>query len=297
MVLNLTCRRIAGAATLAAGLTAGLVPAAAARAQPAQSAYGRVSSSQIGSGDNVLCDVAVPQPQPQTVDTTCGDASAYGRIRATAEFNALRARAVTEVGPGSSLDVFSSTATAEFYDAFTFGGGLVPTRLVFDIALTGNPSASIPATTAGVLTGNLVLQTESGDRARAYYEEGRSGFDGDFVRSQPTATLDVPLTGAYFRFVLQLQAGATLYTTARDPIVAGLIDADFYQTGRITAIRAFDSEGRDAFGRFTVTSASGAAYPFVAVAAVPEPSTYALVAAGLAGIGAVVRRRRAARAG
>lgn len=274
--------------------SAALVPATVAHGQTRYT-WGGVSRNDYdpatgGLVTTVLCDIPLGPPfiQRPVQDSTCGVLPVLGRTQAAAEFGgAVRTRALVSAAPPTSLFTFTTVANAEVGDAFTFAG-LAPSRLEFEIALTGDPAVSVGPNSTGNIFNSLNLNASTtGERAVAFYTY-RSALD--VVEYRPTAVLSAPVIGSTVSFSLFMNTAAELVSAGFPPSASGVIDANFLSTGRIVAIRAFDAEGRDAFGRFTVTSASGAAYPFQAV--IPEPSAYVLLAAGLGGVGVIAHRRR-----
>lgn len=77
-------------------------------------------------------------------------------------------------------------------------------------------------------------------------------------------------------------------------IVNGGGTIDFSHTLSPIGIAVFDIDGNDITTGSVVTFESGIAIPLIGVTAAPEPATWALLAAGLVGVAAVSRRRRAA---
>jgi hypothetical protein len=87
----------------------------------------------------------------------------------------------------------------------------------------------------------------------------------------------------------ELTFGVFAYALPR----AGSANSSFASTALLTGIDIFDASGRR-IDNFTIVSGSGTVYgPHgVQIAAVPEPTTTALLATGLAGMLAAWRRRR-----
>jgi hypothetical protein len=79
--------------------------------------------------------------------------------------------------------------------------------------------------------------------------------------------------------------------------VSGQVFVDFLHTAALENVQLFDAAGQDVSQGSSVTLADGQGVavgaPDLAATVVPEPSTYVLMASGLAGLGIVMRRRRA----
>jgi hypothetical protein len=73
---------------------------------------------------------------------------------------------------------------------------------------------------------------------------------------------------------------------------SGSTSADFANTARITGVAVVDANGNDLTGLLNYSFANG--LHLFATAAVPEPSTRALLAGGVAGLLVVAHRRRSA---
>ena len=107
--------------------------------------------------------------------------------------------------------------------------------------------------------------------------------------------INIPFSSSTFTFNLSLVAEVLLQNLGGAPVnVAGLLGSDFSQTATISGFQVFDAAGQDMTAESQVVFRSGFAVPLGAPTTVPEPATVVLVAAGLAGVGVIARRRRAA---
>jgi hypothetical protein len=107
--------------------------------------------------------------------------------------------------------------------------------------------------------------------------------------------VNIPFSSSTFTFNLSLVAEVMLQNLGGAPVnVAGLLGSDFSQTATVSGFQVFDAAGQDMTAESQVVFRSGFAVPLGAPTTVPEPATVVLVAAGLAGVGMIARRRRAA---
>ncbi len=218
--------------------------------------------------------------------------------------------------------------TVDAYQSYAMtalqSGGLFGTQLDSYSAANWNQGANRLAQTANAkATGNTVNFTDAPTQLMT------GGFN---LAAQATGGTSVPPQLPNSADASGLQQGAFVLLDENGDLAAGSITFDVYYAMSVAATNnsasnyaqtvlnfdtSSDAGGKDSFvdgllsstlpgnagsstGHFTVTynlaAGDGAYYTLsgsaVAVAAVPEPSTYALMAIGLAGIGAVARRRR-----
>ncbi|MFN0184589.1 MAG: PEP-CTERM sorting domain-containing protein [Aquabacterium sp.] len=128
-----------------------------------------------------------------------------------------------------------------------------------------------------------------------WYADGRDTFDGQGISifTAPTATIifNGGSNGVGFQYVVLRGSRGLFEAWDSSSNSLGQLAVDASNTGDLLGTHAFAGM----VDRLTYTGLQGvigvSAVEFTGV--VPEPSTYALMALGLAGIGAIARRRKA----
>jgi hypothetical protein len=231
--------------------------------------------------------------------------SASGSSTANAGFAKVGAGASgTMTGSGDANTVGGFEAAALFTESMTLadsarngqpGSAMLHFSIDGSLAVSGGSAAFFAnyqkdagpifaLMTASIQAGTPTFFPSTGSGAAGYTVTPNSISGGGVFDTVP---LDV-VFGAPF----DLTFGVFAYAIPR----AGSASSSFASTALLTGIDVFDAAGRR-IEDFTIVSGSGALYgPHgVQVAAIPEPTTTALLATGLTGMFAAWRRRRISR--
>ncbi|GJG88794.1 hypothetical protein tb265_39750 [Gemmatimonadetes bacterium T265] len=188
------------------------------------------------------------------------------------------------VGANVSVQGTSTGPFAPGTTAFSNAGALWTDQIVF--GGTRPASAAFTVSFNGLLgPGGTVAYGFEGEATSYDQTVSRPGAVAD-VQTIRVATVDqLPLVFDYF---VRAVASVTNSGSADAPL-AGSAFADFAGGVTLTGLAFYDAAGQDITGRVQYTFANGTViYPQQAV---PEPAAVALLAAGLAGAGAIARRR------
>jgi hypothetical protein len=242
------------AATLAVSFGAPTDPRTFTGSAKARAGYGdlgvRAVSSITGTTDNSL--VAGAQAGARQVEAlTIGGASGSGTYRPTFTID------------GSLFNTGRSESEIEF--GYSIGSG--PTIMAWRIVNSHYSGISLYAN--GAFQPGLPGLTLTGTAAAGYTVAGTTTF-----------SLDIPiLFGSSQEMSFSLWA-STIPRADVNLMIPGGGDASFYTSAKLTGIEVLDSGG-NALPAFTIASGSGTLYGPEGVIAVPEPSTTAMLCAGL----------------
>jgi hypothetical protein len=236
--------------------------------------------------DGAVCPIPGPAPcigpfiqvNAALLDTGPGsdgnEFSFLGSANASASFSALRA--VANFGARnvySGLQTIAGAgATAESADSLQFSApGIAIAHVELHVRYTG---------LVGGNAGSSFLMEFGSSRAQFFANLGGS-YDEDIVIGAPYDPLGILLRQ---RLIASAQVPQVVLNWT------GSGQADFSHTAQISAIYAFDADGVQ-ITNFTVQSESGTDY-LAAIAAVPEPGSWALMLGGAAMLALRTRRRR-----
>jgi hypothetical protein len=244
------------------------------------------SASASGSGDSIF-----------------GNWSASGSSSANAAFGKVGAAGSgSMVGSGDANSVAGFEAAALFTDSMTVpdavrngqaGSAVLHFSIDGSLAVSGGSAAFFAnyEKDGGPIFTLMTASIQAG--TPSFFPSGSSGAAGYVIT--PTSisgggVFDTVPLDVVFGTPFDLTFGVFAYALPRSGSAAG----SFASTALLTGIDIFDAAGRR-IDDFTIVSGSGTLYgPHgLQVAAVPEPTTTALLAAGLAGMFATWRRRRA----
>lgn len=236
-------------------------------------------------------------------DSIFGSWSASGSSSAYAAFGKVGAAGSgSMVGSGDANSVAGFEAAALYTDAMTVpdavrhgqaGSAVLHFSIDGSLAVSGGSAAFFAnyRKDDGPIFTLMTASIQAG--TPGFFPSGSSGAAGYAI--SPTSisgggVFDTVPLDIVFGTPFDLTFGVFAYALPR----AGSADSSFASTALLTGIDIFDAEGRR-IDDFRIVSGSGALYgPHgLQVAPVPEPTTAAMLAAGLAGMLAAWRRRRA----
>jgi PEP-CTERM motif len=201
-----------------------------------------------------------PLPQSLSISGVGLDGLGNGDATAVASFGRLGVVADATAVPAEAFPTVNAAAEASFTDnLFIAGPASLPVSLTFSLELSGECS-----TTPGASFGHA--NAACGANASLGGPPTLSiGVSDTQVSSSATITW---VTNAILPIVADLRAGGFAYN--------GLFDASFGDTLHVFAFSTTPG--------VTITSTSGHDYSPLALAPVPEPETWAMLAAGLIGL-------------
>ena len=187
-----------------------------------------------------------------------------------------------DVDPDGMPESYSSEASAYFADVITLStnADVDYVRLSLDVSGAIGNSDYWGSTYANV------SQNDGESFWSGFSTVGTLYNEGDHM--QTFLTNPIPVIDGQFTFGLKLEAYADFFSVTEGMEGAtATVETDFFSTLAIGHVQGFDAAGAPV-GLLAAQGASGTAY---AVAAVPEPETYAMFLAGLGLLGFVARRR------
>ncbi|HEV7574614.1 MAG TPA: PEP-CTERM sorting domain-containing protein [Caldimonas sp.] len=234
---------------------------------------------------------------------TFGPWSANGSSSANAIYGKVGAAGSgSMVSFGDANTVAGFEAAALFSDSMTVpdavrngqhGSAVLHFTIDGSLAVSGPGAAAIFANyrkdsgpvftlmTASIQAGTATFAPQTGS--------GRAGYTVTPTSISGAGVFDTVALDVVFGTPFELTFGVFAYAIPR----LGSADSSFASTALLTGIDIFDAAGRP-IDDFSIVSGSGTFYGAngVQIAAVPEPTTAALLATGLAGMLAAWRRRR-----
>lgn len=255
---------------------------------------------------------------------------------AAVDLGVLRASAAVPVWDGTqggSYSYYQASAAAGYNDTLTFtqaGGGfvLVNFTFAFDGSISDPSAASAHRAgldlsmtlsgAAGSIVGpsprDLYFRDGVSDPFYANWpkfpacragsaEYGQSPLICDQLKSFSFSSSGDKADTATFTFAVLSGQPVNVYTEMKawaysDPFIQAPVTYDFSHTATLSSIRTLlaDTQISSALVGNLVTANGGVTYAPALATAVPEPSTYLMLLAGLAAMGGLAARRRQARA-
>jgi hypothetical protein len=263
---------------------------------PLQAAPYLLSSSNVDPGVSAASsnfEVGPPGPVDSGLVTSSGPGFT-GAARSITDFGVMKNYATATITNYSSNTYgFNNAATATSYvsDYLTFGGGSGTgyVKLVFDVtgstSMTADPALNGPSAqgTLAVFNKAFPEQAPLGTPVSSWGFTGAATFTSALMEFQYGAPFGLTLTSSAFVAPADT-GGAYTYNFSGT--------ADFGSTIDLSNLFVYSDAGGTQQQNFSVAALSGTAYPTAAIAAIPEPSTYALMLAGVGIVGFVACKRR-----
>jgi len=255
-----------------------------------------------GQNTQIGCGTGNPASGKVTVDVnaSCANFGFSGTAMASSTNGIMKVS--TRVNALNAGGLAESDVITEWYDRLVFGSGVAPASVTFNYAFSGRSGIAVPyATGRGICTGAW-FQVNLPNAATAYLTAVDASVPNwaqmhcDVERSwQLNGSTTVSLAAGTTEYNFSYFASARSYISTQDlwapvPITASAW-ADFGSTGGITGVEFRDTNGNLLNG-VDYSFAQGMQFYDPNASAVPEPASWTITLAGMAGLLGVVRARR-----